>query len=143
MLKAVDGSFEVPTAEAVTQFLLLSVGGSPCDFTLAPAQTPPRTRPTFPLPYHPTHSTTLHPPILGPDVSTTPPDTFLYMQHNMHVFQHIHMSHSRISSLILLSSNITLHTDTHRCRSSAETDRRRKPALPATDSLKVLRGLAG
>lgn len=50
MLKAVDGSFEVPTAEVVTLYLLLSIGGSPCDFTLAPAQTPPHTRPTIPLP---------------------------------------------------------------------------------------------
>ena len=50
MLKAVDGSFEVPTAEAVTLFLLLSVGGSPCDFTLAPAQTPPHTRHPPPRP---------------------------------------------------------------------------------------------
>lgn len=80
MLKAVDGSFEVPTAEAVTLSLLLSVGGSPCDFTLAPAQTPPHTRLTIPLPYHLTHSTTLHLPIPGPDISTTPPDTFSYMQ---------------------------------------------------------------
>ncbi len=94
MLKAVDGSFEVPTAEAVTLFLLLSVGGSPCDFTLAPAQTPPHTRPTIPLPYHPTHSTTLHPPILGPDISTTPPDTFLYMHQRAcaRVPAHTHVS---------------------------------------------------
>lgn len=83
MLKAVDSSFEVPTAEAVTLFLLLSVGGSPCDFTMAPAQTPPYTRPTIPLPYHPTHSTTLHLPILGRDISATPPDTFLHMQQHI------------------------------------------------------------
>lgn len=29
MLKAVDGSFEAPTAEVVTLCLLLSIGGSP------------------------------------------------------------------------------------------------------------------
>lgn len=50
MLEAVDGSFEVPTAEVVTLYLLLSIGGSPCDFTLVPAKTPPHTRPTIPLP---------------------------------------------------------------------------------------------
>lgn len=73
MLKAVDGSLEVPTAEAVTLFLLLSVGGSPCDFTLAPAQTH-----TTPISPPPTPSrTTFHPPILGPGTSANLPDTFL------------------------------------------------------------------
>lgn len=38
MLKAVDGSFDVPTAEAV----MLSL-------RLAPVQTPPHTRPAIPL----------------------------------------------------------------------------------------------
>lgn len=106
MLKAVDGSFEVPTAETVTPFLLLSVGGSSCDFTLAPAQTPPH---TIPLPYHLTHSTTLHLPILGPDISSTPPDTFPYMQQ---------LACAHVPMLDIApeypSHNITLHTATHR-----------------------------
>lgn len=117
MLKAVDGSFKVPTAETVTPFLLLSVGGSPCDFTLAPAQTPPHTRPTSPLPHHPTHSATVHLPILGVDISTILPDTFLYMQ--LHARAHVssHVAHPLISRTIL-PSNIK-QTDAN--RSSAKT----------------------
>lgn len=105
MLKAVDGSFEVPTAEAVTLFLPLSVGGSPCDFTLAPAQTPPQTRPTSPpLPHHLTHSATVHLPILGIDISTALPDTFLYMQQHAYARGSSHVARSIISRTILLSN---------------------------------------
>lgn len=47
MLKAVDSSFEVPTAEPEAVTLKPSVGRSLCDFTLATAQTPPHTRPSI------------------------------------------------------------------------------------------------
>lgn len=75
MLKGVDGSFEVPTAEVVTPDLLLSIGGSPCDFTLAPTQTPPHTKPSPPpashdIPHIAPHTSRL---FLAP----TSPDTFL------------------------------------------------------------------
>lgn len=96
MLKAVDGSFEVPTAEAVTLFLLLSVGGSPCDFTLAPAQTPPHTRPPNPpshaIPHIAPHFIRL---FLAPTSVLLPSlDTFLYMQQCARV-----PTHSRLSAL--------------------------------------------
>lgn len=57
-----------------------------------------------PLPHHLTHSATVHLPILGIDISTALPDTFLYMQQHAYARVSSHVARSIISRTILLSN---------------------------------------